>query len=71
VDIITPLATRIRLFINGRLKYSIASIILAIVGCKGGLTGVVRITSFELFKAVTIQPHNGSKVTITNIINKT
>jgi hypothetical protein len=69
-ETITPEKTKIKLFIKGFFNKLIDSIIFSIVGSIGGVIGVVKITSWELFKAVTIQVHNGSRLAITNMINK-
>jgi hypothetical protein len=69
VATMTPEKTRIKLFIKDLFNKTMDSIIFSIVGSTGGVIGVVNTTSFELFKAVTIQLHSGSRLVMTSNIN--
>jgi hypothetical protein len=63
-ETIVPDPTSTMLFIRGLFRYSRDSIKGARVGCKGGVTGVVRITSFDVFRAVTTQLQRGRRLRI-------
>ena len=61
-DTINPEPTSTRLFNSGLLRYSRDSSKGVIVGSCGGVIGVVRITSFEVFSAVIIQLQRGRRL---------
>jgi hypothetical protein len=61
-ETIVPDPTSTKLFISGLFRWLRDSIKGARVGCKGSVIGVVRITSFDVFKAVTTQLQRGRRL---------